>query len=191
MRGAIKVSKEGLQLSVLHRAEIVKNLLVVVAPESEIVGLEIGVWRGDMLRHLMTQIPSIKMLYGIDPWMPTPKYGRKRPIVSWDAVYKETQYHLSGYPQVRLIRGMSVDVIDQVPNNLHFIEIDGDHTYSHVREDLEMSEPKIIPGGLLCGHDYYGGYSPDVRRAVDEFAAIKGKEVQSRCEDVGMWWWYK
>ncbi len=192
MRGAIKVKegKDTVPLDYLHRAELIKFLLEPVALEEVIIGLEIGVWYGGMLRYLLNIMPKIKMLYGIDPWLPTQMYGRHRPIKTWDAIYEQVLSSFSK-EQIVIIRGMSQDVIDQVPSGLHFVEIDGDHTYGQVMIDLKICEPKIITGGLLCGHDYYGGYSPGVKRAVDEFATMKGKEVQSKCEDVGMWWWYK
>jgi hypothetical protein len=189
-RGGPKLSTEEIILGYIHRAELIKNLLARVAPEKEITGLEIGVWLGDLLLYLLKQMPEIKRLYGIDSWRPSRLYGKYRSMSSWDSIYEDVKCSFLG-KQVTIIRGWSREVIGQVPNGLHFVEIDGDHSYEQVRVDLEICEPKVVPGGLFCGHDYYGVYSPGVKRAVDEFAVMKGKEVHSKGEDVGTWWWYK
>jgi predicted O-methyltransferase YrrM len=44
--------------------------------------------------------------------------------------------------------------------------IDGEHTYEAVKKDIISWMPFVVPGGLLCGHDYFD--SPDVRKAVTE-----------------------
>ncbi len=43
--------------------------------------------------------------------------------------------------------------------------IDGDHAYESVIRDIEIWKARILPGGLLCGHDFDW---PAVRKAVDE-----------------------
>jgi hypothetical protein len=177
-----------------RRVLLIKKLMEAVAPESEIVGLEIGVWKGTLLAYLLRYMPKIKKLYGIDSWAVC---GTTRPywsMLQWDDHYNAVLAVFGDDPRITLVRGKSQDVIDQVPNELHFVEIDGDHTYEQVRKDLEISYPKIVDGGLICGHDYYGPESTGVKRAVDEFAALKGKEVHS--QGVGIneemtWWWYK
>lgn len=178
-------------LALVHRAQLIKNLLASVAPDNEIVGLEIGVWKGDLLQHLLEQMPRIKKLYGIDPWKPGSTTRSNLSAELLDDIYKRTISVFQVGQQVVLIRGKSQDVIDQVPNELHFVEIDGDHTYEQVCIDLRICEPKVRMGGLFCGHDYFGRKSAGVKKAVDEFAITKGKEVQSKEEDVGMWWWFK
>ena len=38
--------------------------------------------------------------------------------------------------------------------SVHGIFIDGDHSYEAVRADLAAWEPKLVPGGILAGHDF-------------------------------------
>jgi len=60
---------------------------------------------------------------------------------------------------------------EQIPNNhLDCIFIDGDHSYNSVLADLNFWWPKIRPGGMLLGDDYW---MDDVKRAVNDFAASK------------------
>jgi len=51
------------------------------------------------------------------------------------------------------------------PFPVHLIFIDADHSYSAVKKDLGWWD-HVLPGGILCGHDYYS--FPGVRQAVDE-----------------------
>lgn len=55
------------------------------------------------------------------------------------------------------------------------IFIDGDHTYLGAKSDLTAWWPKLRPGGVFCGDDYNW---PDVKRAVDEFAAHVERPLQ-------------
>jgi len=45
--------------------------------------------------------------------------------------------------------------------------IDADHSYEGVRKDIDAWLPKVMPGGILCGHDFDGMF-PGVIQAVDE-----------------------
>lgn len=57
--------------------------------------------------------------------------------------------------------------------------IDGDHTKSGVENDIEIWYPKLVSGGLICGHDYYE--DADVAVAVN--AAFSQVKVHST-----IWW---
>jgi hypothetical protein len=37
--------------------------------------------------------------------------------------------------------------------SLDLVFIDGNHGYSHVKQDIRAWLPKVRPGGVLCGHD--------------------------------------
>ena len=53
--------------------------------------------------------------------------------------------------------------------------LDGDHSYSGLKADIEAWLPLVRPGGILCGHDF-GGQFPGVERAVVEaFPDHQGK----------------
>lgn len=54
--------------------------------------------------------------------------------------------------------------------SLDFVFIDADHAYESVKRDINSWWPKVKPGGILAGHDYYP-HRPewgDVYRAVQE-----------------------
>ena len=45
--------------------------------------------------------------------------------------------------------------------------IDGDHDYAAVCDDIQYWSERLLPGGLLCGHDCHGD-QPGVDQAVKE-----------------------
>ena len=59
------------------------------------------------------------------------------------------------YPNMALIDGDSTDpaVIAQVPDEIHFLYVDGDHKYEGVASDVRHYGPKVVPGFLMGMHD--------------------------------------
>jgi hypothetical protein len=56
-----------------------------------------------------------------------------------------------------IIKGKSEDVIPTLKDqSIDILFIDADHRYSAVKRDIELSIPKVKPGGILCGHDCEG-----------------------------------
>ena len=57
--------------------------------------------------------------------------------------------------KIRVLRGTTLDVIDQIPDgSLDFAYIDGDHSLRGITIDLVNLLPKIKPGGLIGGDDF-------------------------------------
>jgi len=58
--------------------------------------------------------------------------------------------------------------------------IDANHSYKSVKQDIILWEPLLKKGGLLTGHDYYGGpdaRNPGVKKAVDEIIGAENINV--------------
>jgi hypothetical protein len=75
----------------------------------------------------------------------------------------------------------SIDAVTGFGDDLFdFVFIDADHSYEGCKADIESWALKIRPGGLLGGHDYNNTDFPEfgVTRAVDEFAARHGLEIE-------------
>ena len=56
---------------------------------------------------------------------------------------------------------------DYAPTSLDAVYIDAVHTYADTLAAIRRWQPKVKPGGILCGHDY-ARYFPGVMKAVDE-----------------------
>ena len=72
--------------------------------------------------------------------------------------------------RARFLKGESNDVVHFVPDaKLSFVFIDADHTFEGVTADLAAWHPKVIPGGLISGHDWGESSQWGVKRAVELF----------------------
>ena len=67
------------------------------------------------------------------------------------------------------------------PKRIAFIHINGDHRYTEVAGSIHVALPRMIEGGILCGHNYAHPDWPDVKRAVDEL--LPQREVEGN-----VWW---
>lgn len=136
----------------------------------ELVGAEIGVLRGantlNLFRHL-----NIKKIYLIDPYMLYPGIDGPQKV-SMEKTFNYAKQALYRYrDKCVFVKKLSNDAVDDVPNNLDFIYIDGNHLYRYVKNDLSLYYPKVSKRGVVSGHDF--DY-PDVARAVMEFLGQKG-----------------
>jgi predicted O-methyltransferase YrrM len=55
--------------------------------------------------------------------------------------------------RVRILRGYSREMARQIPDNLDFAYVDGDHSWAGIETDWTIVSEKITPGGVVCLHD--------------------------------------
>jgi len=80
--------------------------------------------------------------------------------------------------QVKIHRAPSADALPRFPDGyFDWIYIDGNHFYEYVKSDLELSFQKTKVGGLVAGDDYIEGGWCGVKKAVDEYAAVKQAQL--------------
>lgn len=84
-------------------------------------------------------------------------------------------------------RGLPISILSGDSAEVHklirdgcadLVFIDGDHHYENVKADLANYIRKLERFGVICGHDY-GGTTPEVTQAVDEFFG-KGNVIWSK-----------
>lgn len=149
----------------------------VVQIAEYIEGIEIGVLDGDCSRHLLGILDNIRLL-GIDPLIPdsmeASMIGSIEKIRTNTEQFGERFHFWNDYSQ---------NVVDSIENNsLHFIFIDGDHTYEAVKRDYELYYPKVKKGGMMFFHDSRmnrGGANFHVgsSKFVDELIANYGNNL--------------
>lgn len=171
-----------------HYARILCDLIQRFVPDGK--GVEIGIKRG-YASKIILEHTSTQHLYMIDPWMwdfgkqnlysdkePDPrKKKNKSPDKNRDLDNPDKDYEYvvslfsKKFPQKHtIIRKKSENAADEVPDDSDFVFIDGDHSYEYVTKDLVHWVPKIRPGGLIVGHDWWVKF-PDVEKAVVDFCA--------------------
>ena len=174
----------------INREKLISGLLSQVKAGGPLVGAEIGVWKGEWVCYLLDRNPRVKKIYGIDPYAEQATFRRHWVQADWDYLLRRVDAKMKAYGnRYELIRERSETCADRVPR-LDFLEIDGDHSYHQVKIDIFIYEKKIVSGGVICGHDYSGPQSGEVRRAVDEYSKEKGRDLHFLEGDVGTWWWY-
>lgn len=81
-------------------------------------------------------------------------------------------------------KGFSYNILALFENDyFDMIYIDGDHSYSGVKKDLEISYSKIKKGGYIFGHDYIASRFEGVVRAVNEFCQEKQLNIEYLTQD--------
>ncbi len=145
-------------------------------------GIEIGVAFGINAKSILETL-NIGKLFLVDPYLPysendsfVTKYADALPKV------KELLYRFGNKPI--FINKTSRDALNDIPNNLDFVYIDGNHSYSSVKEDIQFYYPKIKKGGVLGGHDFNIVFL-DVIKAVTEFAYTHNLNLYAEVSD---WW---
>lgn len=157
--------------------------------KTDLVGVEIGVLAGAHALNIL-QTLSIKKLYLIDPYKVYDEYlDIKSP--GFHVMRKKAEGILKPFKDkiIWIIKKSSDAAID-VPNNLDFVYIDGNHAYKYCLEDIMNYWSKIKKGGIIGGHDYYNkGEAREVKKAVDEFRGKNKLRVHSVVGDGACDWW--
>lgn len=127
-------------------------------------GAEIGVQAGIYSEILCQNIPDHE-LYCVDPWG---AYNRQSAERS-EEYYQLARERLIQY-NTTIIRMPSIQAVKGfADNSLDFIYIDAMHEFDPVMLDLIHWVPKVRPGGIVAGHDYFNYYAGGVVRAVDAY----------------------
>lgn len=150
-------------------------------------GAEIGVAFGGHSESILEET-SVETLYGVDPYTRRADYEDIKYAQSdFDEIHDFAIERLSVFgPRFQMIRALSEDAVELVPDGLDFVYVDADHSCPAVWADLCHWYPKIRPGGVIGGHDYDHPDLPDVKLAVDEFCSRLG--TTAHAEGEGVWW---
>ncbi len=120
--------------------------------------IEVGVQSGIFAEKVLSNWPSFKQYYGIDPWIQQKNYKDFANVDNneQEKKYQETINRLKKYGnKIKLIRNFSTNAAVEFDNNsIDFIYIDARHDYCGVYEDLSSYYPKLKCNGIFGGHDF-------------------------------------
>lgn len=120
-------------------------------------GVEIGSAFGNYSSRILS-VWKGRNLFMVDPWenLPDTEYRENHKDVPYDNWYKSCQHLAASDPRAVLIKKRSAEAApDFKHSSLDFAYIDGNHDYAFVMQDMDLWYPRIKPGGVLCGHDFY------------------------------------
>jgi hypothetical protein len=144
----------------------VSNLILAINTLGEdLVGLELGVLRGESLMTILNNC-SIKKLYGVDSWKPYSDFLKDKPdgkpaysvSIEQQDVNKFATFHYIKYSKqkdkVEIIEKDSLEAVKQIPDqSLDFIFFDAMMTKEQSYREAKAYYPKIKKGGFFTGHD--------------------------------------
>jgi hypothetical protein len=161
------------------------------------VGLELGVFRGEFSRHILS-IVKPRELHLVDVWWltfgeyfpdwgPYSDHGRLR---TRDA-FQQTRENVKPFERhcrVILHVGNGAEYLATFPDHyFDWVYIDSSHSYEATLDELRAASPKMKSTGLITGHDW----QPDpthphhgVYRAIQTFIAEAPWKIAEvdRCE---------
>ena len=164
-----------------------------------LVGVEIGVWEGENALSMLRNM-NIEKLYLVDPYKKYEDFpdgimdniDYKNPQDDLDSAYSIALLRLIEYPndKIQFVKKLSSKAINDIPDELDFVYIDGNHKEEYVKEDMENYYKKLKIGGVLSGHDYniYDKNKHKLIETVNRFALAKNVFLYNRKED---WWLIK
>jgi hypothetical protein len=156
----------------------------------EILGLEIGVCRGENIIKIIESCKKIKTIDGVDPYKPYHDPNGGLGEVEIKKMFEVCEKNLKEYGQnkINLHVMTSIEFSHKVPNQHYdYIFIDGDHSQEEVYKDMVSWYPKLKTNGIFSGHDIH---LQEVQKALRNFMIENNikKNVYTCQHSV---WWFK
>lgn len=145
----------------LTHTHLVCDLIERFSPNG--IGAEIGIEQGYTSKHILTRT-STQYLYMIDPYLrdydPAQRVYTTGRGGDPDKDYEQiVEYFAAHFPKrSTIIRKKAENATNDVPDELDFVFIDGNHTFKYVMRDLNFGVPKVKSNGLVMGHDWWGRF---------------------------------
>jgi len=149
--------------------------------KKDLIGVEIGTASGENAKRILKTL-SIKKLYLIEPWLTYEELGEIKDCNKSKQKCKKVLKKWNS--KIVYVKKLSENAVNDIPDNVNFIYVDGNHKYAFVKKDIELYYPKVKPGGVIGGDDFCGNFV-GVVRAVLEFVDKHNLELHSRIND---WW---
>jgi len=156
----------------------------------DLVGAEVGVYRGQHAREILTHL-DIKKLFLVDSWDDYKGYDEGTLKSKLVEAYNDARKLLKEFDDGRLvwIKDFSVNASKKIEDeSLDFVYIDANHAYEYALQDLKAWLPKVKIGGFIGGHDYDNnkekikttGAEYGVQKAVNEYCKEHNIEFEFR-----------
>ena len=146
--------------------------------------VEIGSWKGKSSAYMAVEIANSNKdidFYCVDTWEGSIEHKNNTEISMLYDIFLNNMKPVESY--YTPLKMKSLDAVSRFgDHSLDFVFIDGSHEYEDVKEDIKAWLPKVKPGGILAGHDYYikgTDWFPGVKRAVNE--ELSGFETSENC----------
>jgi hypothetical protein len=121
--------------------------------------MEVGFWKGKHARYTLDKIgDKLDEYWSIDSFhMLGAEHGRMANMncLDWHNLHINACELMIRYPKLKVLKLRSEDASKIFPRQyFDLVFLDGPHYYRAVRADIEVWEPSVRLGGILCGHGY-------------------------------------
>jgi predicted O-methyltransferase YrrM len=116
--------------------------------------VEIGSWKGKSSILLSLASPEDSIVFAIDPHIGSHEHKELYGQVDTFEEFKQNLLEAGVNENVRCIRKFSRDAVDDIPDKIDLLWIDGSHDYKDVKDDFLLYFPKLRDGGVVAWHDY-------------------------------------
>lgn len=146
--------------------------------------VEIGSWKGKSSAYMAVEIANSNKkidFYCVDTWEGSVEHAGMEELPRLYDIFIDNMRPVESYYFPLKLK--SLEAVSKFEDkSLDFVFIDASHEYEDVKNDIIAWLPKVKPGGVLAGHDYYiDGYDwfPGVKQAVNE--QLDNFEVEENC----------
>ena len=150
-----------------------QGLAHILRTQGARTGVEVGVKDAFFSDILLGRTGANFTLFMVDPWMSQKNYADlvETAFGTGDETYRKAKARVAEYgPRAVVVRQTSADAAPRFANHsLDFVYLDARHDYAAVLEDLAVWWPKLAPGGLMSGHDFYYANDTCVRRSGQDW----------------------
>ncbi len=161
-----------------HRAQVLLDWLAPQGRARPLVGVEVGVDRGETSALLLRGLPGLH-LYLIDPWHASAIDATRTQAACDRAMARAAAATAFAAERRTLMPCGHERAAPFVPAGLDLVFLDADRSEEGTREAIALWWPKVAAGGLLSGHDYGHPDYPGVKAAVDAFARRRKLRVRT------------
>jgi hypothetical protein len=155
--------------------------------DKALIGVEIGFGFGFNAESLFEEL-NIEQLYCVDPFLMKRYFDgdtldqQVKTFIDQD---KTRFFDLKNNLRVVFVQLPSAEAFKELPRNLDFVYIDGNHGHHHVLTDLRNAFCHVKRGGIVGGHDFIR--QCEVIPAVFDFALEIGQAPTIQMPD----FWFK
>lgn len=156
----------------------------------DLLGVELGVLKGETSHEILDNCENVKKLYGVDPY-----------VAHFDGAANRTDEEMSQYEAIMKknlnkfadrfehVKKSSHDCSDMFENeSLDFIFIDSIQLIEHLSKELELWYPKLKKDGIFFGHD---SMSESVVLALKNFRNNNKIRIPINHSKNQVWFWIK
>lgn len=161
-------------MTILERNALI--LYSILKDRSHAIGAEIGVFQGDTSLKLLSILKDLKFIFCVDVWEQNQDFLDASPnkvgrIVNadWSTIRKKFAKNvINAYPfKVCAMKMTSEEASRLIANeSLDWVFIDANHSFRHVKNDIDFWSPKVKKGGIISGDDFVDKPLYGVKEAV-------------------------